>query len=232
MQARDVMAAPAIAVTADTPVRRIAALLLEHRISAVPVITEDGRLSGIVSEGDLIRRAESGPLRERSWWLRLLADEDEQARDYLKTHGKRASEVMTANVLSVEENTAIADIAALLEKHRVKRVPVMHGGKVVGIVSRANLLHALAAMPAPPPTRLEERELRERVLTELRNAGLEGTSVNAVVSSGVVELWGAASSEAKLKAARLAVRNAAPSHRVEDHLTALPAPASRLTMWE
>src|SRR5690606_8514615 len=140
MQASDVMSTPVISVTEDTSVAEVARLLLRHGISAMPVLGANGRLLGIVSEGDLVRRVESGTEREASWWLRLFGDSEERVRDYAKTHGRRVTDVMTREVTTVNEDASLPEIAALLERRRIKRVPVMRGGEVVGIVSRANLL--------------------------------------------------------------------------------------------
>lgn len=225
------MTAPALTVTPDRRVDHVANLLLERGISAVPVVDREGRLAGIVSEGDLVGRRADGRQR-RPWWLEMLSSAEERARDYLRPRGATAGDVMTREVVTVGEHTPLPEIAALLEKHRIKRVPVVREAKVVGIVSRANLLHGLAASPAVDSVPQEDRELRERVLAELGKAGVATSSVNPIVRSGVVELWGAASSEAELRAARLAARNAAPRQRIEDHLSALPAPGDRITMWE
>jgi len=148
MQASDVMTTTVITVTPDTPVQEVARLLLESGISGVPVVDAQGALAGIVSEGDLIDRVDGEPgRRRRSWWLELVRPPEDQARDYLKLHGQRAQDVMTRDVVSVAEDAPLGEIARLLEKHRVKRVPVLRDGRLVGIVSRANLLHGLALAP-------------------------------------------------------------------------------------
>lgn len=230
MQAKHVMTAPAITVTPDTRVEHVAKVLLDKRISAVPVVEADGRLAGIVSEGDLMRRPEAGTQRKRSWWLALFTGDDEQAREYAKTHGRRAADVMTREVVTVDESAPLEHIAALLEKRRIKRVPVVRDGKVVGIVSRANLLHGLAARPPLPPAPIADTQLRERVLEELRNAGVDTVFVNPVVDSGIVRLWGAVPSDAQLAAARVAARDAAAGHAVEDNLSVFEGMA-RAAMW-
>src|SRR5574338_371038 len=145
MQAKDVMTTRLATVAPDATVREIANLLLERRISAVPVVDSDGRLKGIVSEGDLIRRPELGTLRHRSWWLSLLSNAEEDAISYVKTHGGHARDVMTPEVITVDETAPLEQIADTLEKHGIKRVPVLGKGKLVGIVSRADLLRGLVA---------------------------------------------------------------------------------------
>ncbi len=147
------MTAPAAYVMAETPLREVANLLLREGISAAPVLDEGGNLVGMVSEGDLVRRwpAEGGP--SRSWWLDLFEADTQRSREflnYLKAHGLRAKDVMSRKVVSVDEAATIAEIAGLLETHRIKRVPVMREGKLAGVVSRADLLRALAqAQPLP-----------------------------------------------------------------------------------
>ncbi len=123
MQASDIMTAKVVTVSVDTDVEVIARLLLERRISAVPVVDSSDPILGIVSEGDLIRRPETETERHRSWWLRLLADKAERAEEYVKSHGRRADQVMTRDVVTVSEDNKVGDIAELLEQWRIKRVP-------------------------------------------------------------------------------------------------------------
>lgn len=171
MQARDVMTTQVTTVHRDTPVPEIARLLLEHRISAVPVVDAEGRVEGIVSEGDLMRRHDTdtdGNSRS-SWWLRLFETTETAAERYIRSHGRVAGEVMTRNVVAVDEDVPLSEIALLLEEKRIKRVPVIRDGRLVGIVSRANLLRALASRPTPPhaPGRTDDQALRERLLKEI-----------------------------------------------------------------
>ncbi len=235
MQARDVMSTPVISVTEETSVADVARLLLRHGISAVPVLGTDGRLLGIVSEGDLVRRVESGTEREPSWWLRLFGDTEERVRDYAKTHGRRVADVMTRSVTTVSEEASLAEIAALLERHRIKRVPVMRGSEVVGIVSRANLLHGLASSPAQSPASADagvgDPLLRTRIDEEMRRAGLDTAFVNVVVADGVAWLWGAVRSEGQLDAARIAAeRVMGNAAAVQNRLSVFPASVQRV-MW-
>ncbi|RIK90393.1 MAG: hypothetical protein DCC72_11785 [Burkholderiales bacterium] len=234
MQARDVMSTPVISVTEDASVADVARLLLRHGISAVPVLGADGRLLGIASEGDLVRRVESGTEREPSWWLRLFGDTEERVRDYAKTHGRRVTDVMTREVTTVREDASLAEIAALLERHRIKRVPVMRGNEVVGIVSRANLLQGLASSPAQAAAAEGEagdRSLRARIDEEMRRAGLDTAFVNVVVTDGIAWLWGAVRSEGQLEAARIAAeRVMGDAASVQNRLSVLPASVQRV-MW-
>jgi CBS-domain-containing membrane protein len=221
MQARDVMTTKVVTVRPDTRVEQIAALLLERRISGVPVIDADGRLVGIVTEGDLMRRPEMGTERHRGWWLQLFGDERERAAEYARAHGSRAEQVMTRNVVTVTEETSLGEIARLLEERRIKRVPVVRDGKVVGIVSRANLLHGLAARAAPtPPERwMDDRSIRDEVARVLDREGLTTHGpLNVIVTDGVVELWGLVESEEERLAIRVAAENVPGVVALRDNL--------------
>ena len=229
MQAKDVMTSPVVTVGPDASVTDIARLLLERHISATPVVDESGALLGVVSEGDLMRRPEAGTERRPSWWLTLLSEPQDEAREYLKSHGLRASDVMTRKVLTVEEETSLQDIAALLEKHRIKRVPVMGAGKVVGIVSRANLLQALVAQSKSPAPQADDRALREAVLAALKATGARTLYINVVVSEGVVHLWGMAQSEEEKNAMGVAAESVAGRRQVRERITLLPRGAGQAT---
>lgn len=220
MLARDVMTTSVVTVSPATSVQEVAQLLLEHHISAVPVVDAEGRLAGIVSEGDLIRRPEMGTEPRQSWWLTLLGGPEDSARDYVKVHGRRASDVMTRRVVTVAEDTPVAEIARLLEERRIKRVPVVRDGRLVGIVSRADLVRALASQPAPAAKAApSDRALREQVLRALLSAGVTVPShVNVVVTEGVVHLWGLAESDEGRRACRVAVEGVPGVRAVEDHL--------------
>jgi CBS domain-containing protein len=217
------MTTDVVTVSPDTTINQIASLLLKHRISAVSV-TQDGSVLGIVSEGDLMHRPESDTERAQSWWFRVFTDSETQARDYAKAHGRRAIDVMTRHVVSVIEDTPVGDIASLLDSRRIKRVPVMRDGRLVGIVSRADLLRALVAgqlESIPGPT--DDRGLHDAIL---RRAEAESWSevvmLNVVVHGGHVELWGIVSSEAQRNALRVLAEGVPGVHAVQDHLTVLP----------
>ena len=229
MQARDIMTTPVLTVTKDVTVREVARLLLERHISAVPVVDADGILLGVVSEGDLIRRADSGTERHSSWWLSLVSDPEDDARSYLKSHGLCAGDVMTHNVIVATEDTPVPEIADLLEKHRIKRVPVVRDGCVVGIVSRANLLQALVARPAPSgaATTGDDRALRDAVFAAVQATGSRTIYVNVLVTDGVAHLWGMAHSEAERAAMRVAAETVPGVKRVEERVSILPTSAGR-----
>jgi CBS domain-containing protein len=218
MLAKDVMTTAVVTVLPGTEVREIAALFLERRISAVPVVDAQGQLRGIVSEGDLLNRPEAGTQHRRSWWLRLFSGPDDQAREYLRVHGRRAEDVMSEKVVTVPEDMPLAKIASLLERHRIKRVPVMRDGKLVGLVSRANLLQGLAAWRPEAPVKREDRDIRESLLAAFAEAGLPMHQVNVIVSEGVVQLWGGVETKSQHQAALAAAGDTPGVKRVDDHL--------------
>ena len=222
MKAKDLMTTDLVTVRPETSVRHIAQIMLRHRISAVPVIDDENRMVGIVSEGDLMRRAESGTDRRGSWWLALLASAEENAKDYVKSHGKHARDVMTADVVSADKEMPISKIAAILEEKRIKRLPVVKDGRLIGIVSRADLLHGLAAasldQSAPG-----DQAIRRAVSTRIReDAGVRDSLLNVVVSDGVVHLWGALRSKAERDAARIAAESVRGVKALVDHTSVLP----------
>lgn len=217
MQAQDVMTTTVVTVAPDTPVTEIAQLLVERQISAVPVVSDDGRLLGIVSEGDLIHGlGQEGA--KRSWWLDLLASPQSRAKAYLKGRGRLASDVMTRSIISVAPDTPLPEIARLLEARRIKRVPVLRDGALVGVVSRADLLRGFALHPAAEAS-TDDRDLRERLTVELEQAGLTWHPyVNIVVSDGAVHLWGVVPTREEAEALRLAAGRVPGVARVESHL--------------
>lgn len=223
MRAHDVMTSPVVTVELETPIQDIARRLLENRISGAPVLDPDGKVVGIVSEGDLVHRAEIGAQRQPSWWLVLLGGREHRLRDYIRRRGDKARDVMSQPVIAVQEGTPIAKIADLLEKHRIKRVPVVRDGRVVGIVSRADLVRALAAMEArlPEPPQ-DDRELRRSILAGLAEVRQPTSLVNVVVHQGRAQLWGAVASDQEREAIRIAVEKAVPPERVENNVLVLP----------
>jgi len=221
MKAKDIMTTPVVTVTPDTPVRDIARLLFERRISGVPVV-DNGQLVGIVTEGDLLHRHEietdERPPRG-SWWLRLIAS-DESPGEYIRSHARLAKDIMTGNVITVDEETPIAKIAMIFETRRIKRVPVLRDGQLVGIVSRANLVQALATkshgvVAAPAES---DDAIRERLLAEIgHRSWWRSFTSNLIVTDGVVHYWGLFGSDDERTAARIAAENIPGVRRVEDH---------------
>lgn len=226
MLARDVMTTPVLAVRRGTDVHDIAELMLECGISAVPVLDDAGRVCGMVSEGDLINRADAGTRHRRSWWLELLQDAEGRAREFLRTHGRRADDVMTRKVVAVTEDTPLPDVAALLETHHVKRVPVLRDGRPVGIVSRANLLQGFAVCAPAWSMQPGDRAIRDAVKRALGEAGLPMHQLNVTVNDAVVQMWGWIDSEVERRAARAAVKSTPGVRRFEDHLV-VTTPAMR-----
>jgi CBS domain-containing protein len=221
MKAADVMVSKVITVEPDTSVRDIANILLANRISAVPVVNDGGKIVGIVSEGDLIRRVEAGTERRHSWWLELVGDRGQLARDYLKAHATRAAHVMTKPVVVAPPDMSLAEIATLLERHRIKRVPIVDEGRLVGIVSRANLLQALAAMQRDRVVerKVDDSVLRERISNELAGHALaHAFQINIIVHEAVVELWGMVGSRDERDAIRVAAETVEGVRKVENHL--------------
>ncbi|CEP37264.1 MULTISPECIES: CBS domain-containing protein [unclassified Halomonas] len=223
MQAIDIMTPKVVSVGPDTEVREIAQLLLSHRISAVPVVDEAHQVIGIVSEGDLMRRVKGDGDHRDSWWLSLFTG-GKDAGDYVKSHGRKAHEVMTPNPMTVEENTPLHTIARMLEKHHIKRVPVLREGKLVGIVSRANLLQGIAnAAVAPTQSPTNDRQIREAILNEVENnAGVQVEGISVIVDGGAVEVWGLVESLEQKQAVTVAAENVPGVTQVENHLGMMP----------
>jgi CBS domain-containing protein len=225
MQAKDVMTPWAATIDPDATVQQAAELMYRRGISALPVVDAKDRVVGILSEGDLVRRAELGTERARgSWWLRLLAAANENAAaDFVKTHGTRVRELMTRPVISIGEGTPLEKVALLLEKHRIKRVPVLRAGQLVGIVSRADLVRRLAvAKPAQQARAASDRSLRKKMLKALDEAGVDATYLSVTVAAGVLHVWGGLKSEGEKRAVHVAAESIAGVRRIEDHSSVMP----------
>jgi CBS domain-containing protein len=219
-----------ITVTPDTSIQALAALLSERGISGVPVVDAAGRLVGIVSEGDLLHRAETGTARRterrRFRWLDTVASDQELARDYMKSRGRVVSDVMSREVIAVTEMAELAEIADLLEIKRIKRVPVVRDGKLVGIVSRANLVRALATVKAESSSSSDtgDHAIRQKLLAELQAQEWAGPwAADIVVRDGVVHLWlPEGHSEEEKRAVHVAAENIAGVRAVEEHIVQIP----------
>lgn len=225
MQAKDVMTANIATVSPDTSVEEIAALMLSRNISGVPVVDERNAVLGIVTEGDLILHRNVGeePIHHTSWWLRLLGDSKADAANYIKTHGSRAAEVMSKNVISVSDETPVGDIARILVEHRIKRVPVVRDGVLVGIVSRVNLLRGLASRDTQDAPTPDDRAIKEAILKEVdKQAWITHGSLNVIVTGGVVELWGWADTEQERKALIVLAEGIPGVKAVVDDLGSVP----------
>ena len=224
MQAKDIMTVNVISVSETTPVHEIVRLMLKHHISAVPVIDDARNVVGIVSEGDLLVAETTSAGRRRPWWLDTFLGE---GVDYEKAHGRTASEIMTSKVVTVDEDTPVHQIAELLERNHIKRVPVLSGGRLAGIVSRANLLHGLAntIVDHHEPSAAKDRELRQQLMkTLLQSDQLDPVLVNVTVNDGNVRLWGMVESRDQAVAAESAARKLPGVKSIENNLG--PGPMS------
>ena len=225
MKAADVMVSNVITVRSDTSVQEVAEALLANRISAVPVVNKAGELVGIVSEGDLIRRAETGTDRRRSWWLELLVGRTPLAAEYVKAHARMVGDIMTRTVVTATPETSLRAIAELLEKNSIKRVPIVKSRKVVGIVSRANLVQALAARwkEREPQRSGHDLTIREEVMARLdAEPWTRYAPINVIVHDATVELWGIVDSETVRAAVRVAAEITPGVSAVNDNLVVTP----------
>jgi CBS domain-containing protein len=220
MNARDVMVSPVITVKPSATVKEVAQLLLKHHISALPVVDDAGKVVGIVSEGDLIRRADLNTDKQRPRWLAaLFADEETLAAEYVKTHGRKVSDVMTKWVVAASPDMSLRDIATRLEKHGIKRVPVVHNGALLGIVSRSNLIQALAADRKGLDVPISDTQLRDNLLRHLNAQPWAHTFLlNVTVHDGIVDLWGLTRSETEKRALRVAAETMPGVRAVNDNL--------------
>jgi CBS domain-containing protein len=196
MRASDVMAKDVVTATPEMTVQDAARLMINRRISGIPIIDRDRRLLGIVTEGDFLRRAETGTQRERSRWREWFSPNSRLAVEYIKSHARRVADVMSRDLVTVTELATLGEIADLMETRRVKRVPVLHDGKLVGIVSRADLLRVLASGGANSADDDRDGSIRCRLLADLRKQRWANCSeADVVVSDGVVHFWGVVGSE-------------------------------------
>lgn len=219
MQASNIMTTNVLTVTPQTSVYDAASLLVEHHISGLPVV-DDGLVVGMLSEGDLLRRIETGTgTPPRSWLAEFLCSTRELAGEYLKEHAVKVGDLMTSNVISVRATTSLSDIAELLERHRIKRVPVLENGRLVGIVSRSNLVRALAdAKPVDAQAHAGDEEIRRHALQALGGHRWAMPADGIVVTEGVVHVWGTVRSEEERDAIRVCIERVPGVKGVEDHL--------------
>jgi CBS domain-containing protein len=220
MKAADVMTTHVISVAPDDSILRCVRLMLEYRISGLPVIDAKGSLVGIVTEGDFLRRTEAGTERKRPRWLEFITGPGRLADEYVHSHGRKVSEVMTPDPISVAEDTPVEEVVRLMEQRRIKRLPVMRGNTVVGIVSRANLLHALAAVGREAaPALKDDQAIRARVVADLaKQPWAPRDLIDVTVRNGVVELWGVVIVEHQREAARVVAENVPGVKSVISHI--------------
>jgi CBS domain-containing protein len=213
------MTANVVTVTPDTAVHDVAKLMIDRRISGMPVVNSGGHLVGIVTDGDLYRRSELGTDRRRKSWLEIFGFDIRQARDFVESHAATAGDVMTKRVFAVTPQTLVQQIANLFERQRIRRVPVLANGVVIGIVSRANLVQALASAPTEDMrVNLSDRRVRDLVIAEYGRLpwGMPSEG-NVIVTDGVVHVWGYMPSKAELDALRVAVEGVPGVKGFEDH---------------
>ncbi len=221
MRARDIMTTDLVTATPDADIVSLARLMMEHRVSALPVVEADGRLVGVVSEGDLLRRHELGTERRLSLWMRLLEGEEAVAREFVRSHGRRARDVMSSDLVTVNEDAALPEMARLMEERHVKRVIVVRDNLPVGIVSRADLVRGLTAAVASSAS-VEDADIRRQLLRSLRDEGISVGQASVTVKDGIVHFWGAIPSETKRQALRVAAENTPGVAAVEDHMITAP----------
>ena len=218
MNAGEVMSHNPIAVPAEAGLAEALRLMFDHHVSGLPVADGKTRLVGILTEGDLLRRSELGTAGQRSRWLDLLMS-GRLASEYVRTNTRRVSEIMTRDVVSVAEDTPLTEVVRLMERHRIKRVPVLGDGALVGIVSRADLLHALQRLlVAEPKAAASDETIRRHVLAELARAPWAPHGLTVDVANGVVTLNGVILDEQKRSALRVAAENVPGVKAVADRI--------------
>jgi len=220
MKAADIMTRNVVSVQPETTILQAADLMLQHRISGLPVVDSDGHVVGIVTEGDFLRRTETGTQRKRRRWVQFLVGPGRLAEEYVHSSSRRIEDVMTQAVHTIGEDTPVSDVVELMERHRIKRLPVLRDDKLVGIVSRANLLHALASLAREiKSTSADDVAIRERLLTELNQQDWVPLGlIDVIVRNGTVELWGTILDERKRRALIVAAENVPDVKSVRDHL--------------
>ena len=225
MKARDVMVSPVITVSESCTIRDLAKLLFDNRISGVPVVGSDGKVVGMVSEADLMHRSEIGTERPSSWWLALISGERALAAEYVQSHALKVKDVMATDVQSAHPDTSLVEIAEIFEEKHIKRVPILNEmGELVGIVSRANIVQAIAAARPQLEVNLPDTMIREKLITELKKQPWSHVhKLNATVTNGTVDLWGFTESEKERQAIRVAAESIPGVVAVNDHLMREPA---------
>jgi CBS domain-containing protein len=220
MQAKDIMSSPVVTVTPDASVADVAALLLEKRISGVPVVDSTGQIAGIISEGDLLRRVETNTQRHRPHWLEVLLGRSGDAGSFIKSHATRVGDVMSNDVIASHPEASLREIAELMERHGIKRVPIVDGGTIVGIVSRANLMQGLLADRRSAAASTGDDEIRAKLTDLLRTQPwIDHNRINVVVNNGTVQFWGSVNDDEQRRALMVAAESVVGVRSVEDHLT-------------
>lgn len=221
MKAIDIMTPDVVTVSPETSVYEAARMLLGRRISALPVLNADGRLVGVISESDLMRRGELRSEKRSSWWRGLLTSDLRQASAFLHSNGRRVADVMSRDVIVAHARSSMRELAELMERHAIKRLPVMDGHRLIGIVGRSDMLRALLAIdPSEQPApEVDDQAIRERLLAELKARHWAGAVVaNVIVEAGVVHLWGEAGTRREIDACRALAETIEGVRRVASHM--------------
>ncbi len=222
MKVRDIMTRKVLSIEPSASIFQAVHSMLQNKISGLPVVNADGDLIGIVTEGDFLRRAETTTERKRPRWLTFLLGPGKLADEYVHTHARKIADVMSPEPYTVTEDTALEEVVQLMEKHRIKRLPVVRGKKLIGIVSRANLLHALASLAPqvrPSASALTDETIRNLVLNDLEHQKWAPVGLlNIVVRNGVVDLWGTITDEREREALIVAAQNVPGVKDVKDNL--------------
>lgn len=219
MRAHQIMTRTVVTVAPETSIREAADIMLQRHVSGLPVVDAVGKLVGIVSEGDFLRRGEIGTQRKRGRWLKYLLGSGKDATSFVHEYGRKVSEVMTRDPLTITEDTTLEEIVKMMEKNNVKRLPVMRGEALVGIVSRANLLQAVASLAreVPDPT-ADDNHIRRRIIETIERSDWCPFGLNVIVRDGIVHLSGVITDERSRPAAIVAAENVAGVKKVHDHL--------------
>jgi CBS domain-containing protein len=219
MQVKDIMTRNVISVDPDESIMKAARLMLQNRISGLPVIDKDGELIGIVTEGDFLRRGELGTQRRRPKWLEFILGPGRLAEEYVHAAGRKVDEVMTTDPVTVAEGDTLEKVVEVMERRHVKRLPVTRDGRVVGIISRSNLMHALASFARDEEDQVQPKDsqIRDSIIAVLDRQSW-APRVNVVVKNGVAELWGVITDDRERKALVVAVENVPGVEHVHDHL--------------
>lgn len=218
MRAHQIMTKNVISINEDTPIVDAARLMLRHQISGLPVV-RDGKLTGILSESDFIRRAEIGTQRKRARWLQFLVGPGKAATEFVEEHGRKAGEVMTRDPYTVAEDDSLSDAVDLMESKNIKRLPVVRDQKLVGIITRSNLLKAVAALAReiPDPT-ADDDHIRRRIMDTIDKSDWSPVGLSVTVRDGIVHLYGIITDDRVRKASIVAAENVSGVKVVHDHL--------------
>jgi CBS domain-containing protein len=219
MRAYEIMTPRVITVGTDATIVEAIETLLRHHISGLPVVDEAQRLVGIISESDFLRRAETGTQHKHGRWLSLLIGTDRVAAEFAHDNGRKVGDIMTPNPRTVSEDAPLDQVVQIMESGNVKRVPVMRGDRMVGIITRSDFLDAVASMARRiPETNADDAQLRNEVINALRRAPWRPCRLHVAVRDGVATLHGVVRNETARKAAIVTTENVPGISRVLDHL--------------